>query len=678
MLQLTYPGVYTQELPSGVRTIAGAPTSVALFVGPTRSGIDGRPILCLNFGDFERNFGGLSATSSLSHSVLHFFANGGGQAYVIRVPVSGAVAAKSGLQRDGAATASITLTALGSGAAGNSIFVAVDPFEIGAKPFTSSADNKRFTLTVTDALTGRVERFANLTTAAGNARTADAVVNDRDTGSRLVSLRLDGLDAPGPQATGSIYRITTAPTAGTFSDDVKLSLSVDRRKADGNTDPAISIANLAVTVFPKNAVRPVSPLELVTRLVTALNDALRAQPDADVRKLGGATVEGAVFEGGTLMRLQLSPPAGAVGTDRFHDATVTIAAPASGTSFLTTYGIDHAGLPANPSRYQLGAAYVSSQVTGQVAGTDGAAHGQPDSVVFKTAVSDLDTPDPFFNLLCLPDIVRPSTADPKVPQHANLAAVYAEAARVCGNKFAFLVVDPPPDAVDVGSAAAWKSTKIGFASSHAGAWFPNVRVDNPLEAGAIMSHPPSGTIAGVIARTDSRVGVWQSPAGTDATLAGVYGPSVELSDEEQGLLNPIAVNAIRRFPIYQTVAFGSRTVDGANALGSEWKYIPVRRTASYILRSLSEGLRWAVHKPNGEDLWTQLRVSCTAFMQGLFRQGAFKGTSPRQAYFVACDSSTTTQDDIDQGIVNIVIGFSPLKPAEFVVITLRQIVQPAA
>ena len=681
MLQLTYPGVYTQEQPSGVRTITGALTSVALFVGPTRSGIDRRAILCLSFGDFERNFGGLSAKSSLSHSVLHFFANGGGQAYVIRVPASGAVAAKSSLQRDGDTTSSITLTALGSGAAGNSIFVAVDPFEIGAQPFTSSADQKRFTLTVTDALTGRVERFANLTTAAGNARTADAVVNDPDTGSRLVSLKLDGLDAPGPQATGLIYRITIAPTAGTFSDDVKLRLSVDRRKADGSPDTANSISDLAVTVFAKNAVKPVSPLELVTRLVTALNDALRAQPDADVSKLGGATVEGAVFEGGTLVRLQLSPPAGAVGTERFHDATVTITAPASGTSFLTTYGIDSTGppvTPANPSRYQLGAAYASSQITARVAGADGAAHGQPDSTVFKTAVSDLDTPDPFFNLLCLPDIVRPSAADPRAPQHTNLAAVYAEAARVCGNKFAFLVVDPPPDAVDVGSAAAWKSTKIGFASPHAGAWFPNVRVDNPLEAGAIISHPPSGTIAGVIARTDSRVGVWQSPAGTDATLAGVYGPSVELSDEEQGLLNPIAVNAIRRFPIYQTVAFGSRTVDGANALGSEWKYIPVRRTASYILRSLSEGLRWAVHKPNGEDLWTQLRVSCTAFMQGLFRQGAFKGTSPRQAYFVACDSSTTTQNDIDQGIVNIVIGFSPLKPAEFVVITLRQIVRPAA
>jgi len=103
----------------------------------------------------------------------------------------------------------------------------------------------------------------------------------------------------------------------------------------------------------------------------------------------------------------------------------------------------------------------------------------------------------------------------------------------------------------------------------------------------------------------------------------------------------------------------------------------VRRTASYILRSLGEALRWAVHKPNGEQLWSQLRVNVTAFMHGLFRQGAFKGVSSRDAYFVLCDASTTSADDINNGVVNIVIGFAPLKPAEFVVISLRQIVQPA-
>jgi hypothetical protein len=152
---------------------------------------------------------------------------------------------------------------------------------------------------------------------------------------------------------------------------------------------------------------------------------------------------------------------------------------------------------------------------------------------------------------------------------------------------------------------------------------------------------------------------------------------VVLSDDQHGILNPLGLDVIRLFPIYGTVSFGSRTVDGSNAMASEYKYIPVRRTALYILRSLSEGLRWAVHKPNGDTLWAELRMNVTAFMQGLFRQGAFKGTSPRDAFFVLCDASTTSQTDIDLGVVNIVIGFAPLKPAEFVVITVKQIAKAA-
>ncbi|WP_274284477.1 phage tail sheath family protein [Actinomycetospora lutea] len=466
-----------------------------------------------------------------------------------------------------------------------------------------------------------------------------------------------------------------ALTAGTASADQMVRVTVTPRDPAGAVGTAVDLGD--VTVVRAGSPTPASPLELVTRLVTAINTALRADP-AKHATLGGVDVEGVTYSSNPLLlRLQIARPAGPVGTARVYDASVALAAPSGADSFLTAYGIDPSKAVVNPSRYQLGSAYASAAVVDQEAGNGGDAAGQPDTSDLKAAITALDDRDPFFNVLCLPDLVRPEATDPLTPHHDNPSGVYAEAARVCGNKFAFLVVDPPPDAVDVGTAEAWKNA-IGFASTYAAAWFPNLRVDNPLAPGSILSHPPSGAIAGVIARTDARVGVWQAPAGTDATIVGVYGPTVELSDREQGVLNPIGLNAIRRFPIYQTVGFGSRTIDGADAVGSEWKYIPVRRTASYILRSLSEGLRWAVHKGNGPDLWTQLRVSCTAFMQGLYRQGAFKGTSPREAYFVACDASTTTQADIDLGVVNIVIGFSPLKPAEFVVITLRQIVQPAA
>jgi len=312
-----------------------------------------------------------------------------------------------------------------------------------------------------------------------------------------------------------------------------------------------------------------------------------------------------------------------------------------------------------------------------VAGLDGDPNGQPNSNAFKQAVMDLEGPDPFFNILCLPDLVRPSPTDPNALQHANAPSVYAEAARICKKKFAFLLIDPPPNVTSVGAAESWKTVGFTFQSNTSAAYFPNIRVDDPLMPGSIKSHPPSGAVAGVFARTDGQVGVWQAPAGTTASLSGAYGPSVLLSDDEHGLLNPIGLNCIRQFPTFGTVVFGSRTVDGSNAMASEYKYVPVSRTRNYILRTLSEALRWAVHQPNGEQLWSQLRMNVNAFMQGLFRAGAFKGVMSRDAYFVACDATTTTADDINQGIVNIVIGFAPLKPAEFVVISLRQIVQPA-
>ncbi|MFC5645423.1 phage tail sheath family protein [Kitasatospora cinereorecta] len=633
---------------------------------------------CLNFADFERNFGGLYAKSSLSYSVLHFFANGGGRAVVIRLPAKESVKAESKIRPDGDSDdKALAVKALGSGAAGSSLFVEIDLFDIGAHPFSNAApqhDKKRFNLTVLDPVTGLVERFADLTTEAGNARTVTTVVGDPSTGSRLVSVALDQLGAAGPEATGSVYGIGVEPAAGAFAHDLGLKLSVTRWKVTGTKDDARSVDGLAVAVFRKDDPKPQSRLELVNRLVKALNDAIRTS-DADRPKLAGATVEGTLHEGGQFLRLTLSRPTDVPGADRLHDATVTIAAPAAGADLLAEYGLTEE--VANPSRYRLGLPYDDGQIASAQQGLDGDTAGQPESAVFKDAISALEGPDAFFNLLCLPDLVRPSVSDPMALHHTNAMTVYAEAARVCAEKFAFLLVDPPPNVVDIGTAATWKSTTLGLRSTHAGAWFPNIRVDDPLNPGAIVSHPPSGALAGVIARTDNQVGVWQAPAGTDAFLSGVYGPSVEVSDAEQGLVNPLGLNVIRRFPIYQTVAFGSRTVDGADALASQWKYIPVRRTADYILRSLSESLRWAVHQRNGEELWSQLRVNCTAFMHGLFRQGAFKGTSPREAYFVGCDSSTTTQADIDLGIVNIVIGFAPLKPAEFVVISLKQIVQPA-
>ena len=176
-----------------------------------------------------------------------------------------------------------------------------------------------------------------------------------------------------------------------------------------------------------------------------------------------------------------------------------------------------------------------------------------------------------------------------------------------------------------------------------------------------------------MARTDLQRGVWKAAAGLEASLRGVIEPSIPLTDAENGELNPHGINCLRAFPAVGKVVWGSRTLRGADQLADEWKYIPVRRTALFIEESLYRGTQWVVFEPNDEPLWAQIRLNVGAFMHGLFRQGAFQGTTPRDAYLVKCDKETTTQDDINRGVVNILVGFAPLKPAEFVVIKIQQL-----
>jgi hypothetical protein len=195
---------------------------------------------------------------------------------------------------------------------------------------------------------------------------------------------------------------------------------------------------------------------------------------------------------------------------------------------------------------------------------------------------------------------------------------------------------------------------------------------DPLQEGRIGAFAPCGAVAGVMARTDSQRGVWKAPAGIEATLIGAVDVSVPLTNEENGELNPLGINCLRSMPVIGRVVWGSRTLRGADPLADQWKYVPVRRLALFLEESLYRGTQWAVFEPNDEPLWAQLRLNLGAFMHGLFRQGAFQGSSPRDAYFVKCDADTTTQTDRNLGIVNVIVGFAPLKPAEFVILKIQQ------
>jgi phage tail sheath protein FI len=280
-----------------------------------------------------------------------------------------------------------------------------------------------------------------------------------------------------------------------------------------------------------------------------------------------------------------------------------------------------------------------------------------------------------FTMLTLPDLTRSQTGDPTAAGLTDdqigtaLAAAYA----LCEQRRAMLLVDPPANVTTQSTALDWISSRLTVRGPNAVAYFPRIRIADPLNDFRLRSVPPSGAVAGVIARTDAQRGVWKAPAGTDAGIRGVAQLEYVLSDAENGVLNPLGLNCLRAKPVYGTIVWGARTLDGADALASQWKYLPVRRLALVIEESLFRGTQWAVFEPNDEGLWAQLRLNVQSYLHGLFRQGAFQGTKPAEAYLVKCDAQTTTETDRSLGRVNILVGFAPLRPAEFVVIQIQQL-----
>lgn len=528
----TYPGVYIQEVSSGVRTVAGVATSIAAFVGRTKRGPVNEPTACFNFGEFTRRFGGLWIDGTVGYAVNDFFTNGGGQCEIVRLfsPIDPDT-------DDGVARLTVNglrLRATSPGAWGNQLrAVATDPAAADPAGAQGAADKygltvaELFDLTIEDLGTGAIEVFRSLTVGAGGGqRRVDRVLAEQ---SNLVRSELDANGIP--DLTGA----WTTPQ-----------------------DP---------------------PDALAAGVGTGGNDGNLLAADIDFT-------------------------------------------------------------------------------------------GEEDK---KTGIYALKKAD-IFNLLVIP----PDTRGGTVPR-----AVYEDAAQFCKAERALLIVDPPEgwDANPAEAAATAKAAQLDpdqavlplTYADYAALFFPRLRQRDPLSGGQMDVFPPSGAVAGVMARTDVNRGVWKAPAGLQATLSGVDGLTVKLTDEENGQLNPIGVNCLRSFPNIGRVVWGSRTLKGSDQLSDDYKYIPVRRLALFIEESLYRGTQWVVFEGNDEPLWAQIRLSVGTFMQRLFKQGAFQGKSQGQAYFVKCDGETTTQDDRNRGIVNIVVGFAPLQPAEFVIINIQQI-----
>ncbi len=504
----TYPGVYIQEIPSGVRTITGVATSITAFVGRAWKGEMDEAVVITSLADYSRQFGGLWRQSTMSYAVQQFFTNGGSQAIIVRVS-------------NGATKATIDL------GGGNELEAANDGTWGRNLKATVNHDTKD---------TSDTDLF-NL-----------IVVDDENT------------------------KEDSEARGGSGARETFLNVSMDSG----------------------------SP-RFVTKVLSEQSALVR------VSALGGS--------------------APGIQTDTAADNTT---------------GDD------------------GSPLTGaEVDGDSGAKTGM-------YALKDAD----LFNILCIPPLT-PGESGTDIS-----VSTWTKAATLCEEERAFLIVDAPNNwtVSNVESAAP---TNLGHFSAivrkNAAIYFPRLRSADALQEGKLETFAPCGVVAGLMSRTDSQRGVWKAPAGIEANLRGVLGLNLKLTDEENGLLNPKGINCFRTFRGIGNVCWGARTMAGQDILASEWKYIPIRRLALFIEESLFRGTKWVVFEPNDEPLWAKIRLNVGAFMTGLFRQGAFQGSTPDKAYYVKCDAETTTQADRNLGIVNIEVGFAPLKPAEFVIVKIQQI-----
>jgi len=296
-------------------------------------------------------------------------------------------------------------------------------------------------------------------------------------------------------------------------------------------------------------------------------------------------------------------------------------------------------------------------------GTDG---GLPNSAAFDDLFTRLKKFHDI-NIVCLPG------QEWKGASQAIIEKAIAHAEEMQDR---IVLIDPPSDAKLVTENDV--ELLVLSTSTYAVTYYPWIKTANALynedkNPGAFepVLVPPSGYAAGMWAKIDGQRGVWKAPAGVETGLLGVASLNADVDDVDQDALNPKGVNCIRKLPGFGPVIWGARTL--STKAKPEWRYVPVRRTAIYIERSLFNGIQWAVFEGNDHLLWSSLRTNIASFMDGLFRSGAFQGEKASDAYFVRCGlGDTMTQDDIDSGRVIVIVGFAPLKPAEFVIIRIQQ------
>ena len=762
MVQVSYPGVYIQEIPSGFRAISGVATSIAAFVGMAKRGPLNLPTRVLGLKDYERIFSADTSQGEMTEQVRQFFINGGEQAFIVRIAQDAQPATVTLRNADG--TVVMTLASRDAGLDANQIRARVDyntsspertfnltlfreTFDANGAPIVSvlethaglgmDPDGPRFAQTVVSqqsqlataevdaaavAAAATLEAFAaSASLFADEAAVVTAMTNAiADAGGTAGRFRVKVGDAPWltvefPSAGLAFANIatrindllaphTTVQVAASVAANGPLIIRADTAGHDVLVDraPQLDIAQAlglgaaqgGIEVGSHAAARP-APSGLVSVLDGAAAGDLAAllafggaaKADFDTPGIGGvrpftvpqadiaypAPAPGDMNEGTTdgrsLRNIRENLEAIAIAMSTASDdwraevhghrlAIVPRFGDASAGAGATFTSADPDLSAANQLFDGATAARAAESLGG---GDDGSV---PDENEYDAAYQQIDERVDLFNLLMLPKSAA-DTGDPTIRSR-----LWGAASAFCQQQRAFLIADIEPDAqTPDGVLQELQAFRTGVVKDHAGVWWPQVVI---ASNGVRKNIDPSGSIAGVMSRIDGSRGVWKAPAGLEADIRGVLGVSVPMSDAQNGVLNPQAVNAVRPFPSGVT-SWGARTMDGFDNSGNtDYRYVPVRRLALFIEESLLRGLKFAVFEPNDEPLWAQIRLSAGAFMNSLFRRGAFAGRTASDSYFVKADAETTTPQDQALGIVNVLVGFAPLRPAEFIVITLQQ------
>lgn len=651
MATLTAPGVYVEEVSSGVRPIEAAGTSTAAFFGVAERGPIGQVTKVFNFTEFQTLYGDfLDGGRFLAHSVYQFFNNGGAACYVGRVAPGAQAASVAVLDRGDPAQPSFTLEAASPGAWGNRIMVAVSS-AAAANPVN------QFNLAVYRDNPDPAERpvllesFADLSMDPADPGYVASVVNSRSSYVRVVPNLANSNQVAGYSQSGTII-VDGNPLLGANQRQLRVNLNNDGFRTVDLTD-ALGSGDLAlpetVRAAIQAALRALSPLRESTPASTYSQAAVTFTtvgngPDGTLRITAGGAPSAA---SSVVVQDGPDPLTSAVGV-------LNLGTRNGGTEVFGSAGMRPQD-NAPDDYYFLGDDTVAGAVSAVAAGSDGT---EPQDADYIAALSQLDTIRDV-SLLAVPGI--------------GSAAVVDAGMNYCARRplsDCFFIGDMDVNDDTYAEAISFRDS-LNNPNSYGAVYFPWLRMLDPAgRSPAPLVVPPSGFVAGLFGRIDSRRGVWKAPAGTEAILSGAVGLAANLTEVQHGDLNnhPKSVNVVRKLPAGGIVAWGARTVSS----DPEYKYVPVRRTAIFLRTSIYNGIQWAVFEPNDEPLWASLRLNIGAFMNTLFRRGAFQGATASQAYFVKCDRETTRQEDIDLGIVNVLVGFAPLKPAEFVVVRISQ------